>query len=93
MRQVNWGIIGLGAVALQFAKGFNFVNNAKLLGIASKNPYKLNQFKEEFIINSDYCFNEYQSLLENKEKKKIKAIRKVYPQRISEAEPKNVGGN
>lgn len=67
MRQVNWGIIGLGAVALQFAKGFNFVNNAKLLGIASKNPYKLNQFKEEFIINSDYCFNEYQSLLENKE--------------------------
>ncbi len=35
----------------------------------------------------------YETLLENKEKKKIKAIRKVYPQRISEAEPKNVGGN
>ena len=35
----------------------------------------------------------YESLIENKEKKKVKAIKKVYPQRISEAEPKNVGGN
>ena len=32
MKLVNWGIIGLGAVALEFAKGFNLVNNAKLLG-------------------------------------------------------------
>ncbi|MFT4755002.1 MAG: biopolymer transport protein ExbD [Salibacteraceae bacterium] len=33
----------------------------------------------------------YKSLVENKEKAKYKAIRKVYPQRISEAEPKDVG--
>ena len=35
----------------------------------------------------------YESLVENKDKAKVKAIRKVYPQRISEAEPKDVGGN
>jgi biopolymer transport protein ExbD len=35
----------------------------------------------------------YKALVEAKEKKKVKAIRKVYPQRISEAEPKNVGDN
>ncbi|MGB0390342.1 MAG: ExbD/TolR family protein [Salibacteraceae bacterium] len=35
----------------------------------------------------------YESLVENKDKARYKAIRKVYPQRISEAEPKDVGGN
>ena len=34
----------------------------------------------------------FDALLEAKDKPKVKAIRKVYPQRISEAEPKNVGG-
>jgi len=67
VKQVNWGIIGLGEVASQFAKGFNFANNAKLLGIASKNFDKLNQFKEEFSIDGNYCFNNYQTLLENNE--------------------------
>ena len=67
MDQVNWGIIGLGAVALQFAKSFKFANNAKLLGIASKNFDRLNKFKEEFSIANDYCFDNYQSLLENDE--------------------------
>ena len=35
----------------------------------------------------------YESLVEKKDKAKVEAIKKVYPQRISEAEPKNVGGN
>ena len=34
----------------------------------------------------------YDYFLETKDKAKVKAIRKIYPQRISEAEPKNVGG-
>jgi len=34
----------------------------------------------------------YDYFLETKDKDKVKAIRKIYPQRISEAEPKNVGG-
>lgn len=35
----------------------------------------------------------YDYLLEKGDKDKIKAVRKVYPQRISEAEPKNIGGS
>ncbi len=35
----------------------------------------------------------YDYYLETGDKPKVKAIRKIYPQRISEAEPKNVGGN
>lgn len=34
----------------------------------------------------------YESLIEKGDKTRSKAIKKVYPQRISEAEPKNVGG-
>jgi len=67
VKKVNWGIIGLGAIATQFAKGFEGLSNAKLLAIASKNRDKLNKFKENLKINSDYCFNNYQTLLEHKE--------------------------
>jgi len=35
----------------------------------------------------------YDALVEKGDKARAKAIKKVYPQRISEAEPKNVGGN
>lgn len=34
----------------------------------------------------------YDELLKRGEKEKVKAVRKIYPQRISEAEPKDVGG-
>jgi len=40
---------------------------------------------EKFGVSYDY-------LVESNDKPKIKAIRAIYPQRISEAEPKNVGG-
>ena len=35
----------------------------------------------------------FDALMEKGDKDKTKAIKTVYPQRISEAEPKNVGGN
>ena len=67
MKQVNWGIIGLGAIATQFTKGFKDVSNAKLLGIASKHLEKLNKFKEEFKIDNNYCFDSYEELIDNKD--------------------------
>ena len=60
MKQINWGIIGLGSVATQFAKGFRTVDNAKLLGIASKTISKLKKFQKDFEINNSYCFNNYE---------------------------------
>ena len=67
MKKVNWGIIGLGAIATQFAKGFEGLSSSKLLAIASKNTDKLSKFKENLGISSDYCFNNYQDLLKHKE--------------------------
>ena len=65
MKKVNWGIIGLGAIALQFANGFKFSNSAKLLSVASWDLDKVKKFQKKFKIDNDYCFNNYESWLEN----------------------------
>ena len=67
MKKVNWGIIGLGAIASQFVKGFEGLSNSKLLAIASTNQDRLNKFRLDLDISNDFCFNNYQNLLENKE--------------------------
>ena len=63
MKQINWGILGLGNIALKFAEAFKSVKNAKLLGISSKNVDKLNYFKKNFNIETQYSFNRYEDLL------------------------------
>ena len=61
MKQINWGIIGLGNIANTFSEGFLTVHNAKLLSIASHNSEKLKNFR----VNS------------NIEKKHLKLIQKI----------------
>ena len=67
MIKVNWGIIGLGKVASQFANGFKYTSNANLLGAASQNRDRLNKFREDYSIIDNYCFEDYQRLIENKD--------------------------
>ena len=67
MKEINWGIIGLGNVALKFAEGFKFSNISKLKGIASKDQEKLKQFQNTFQVEKEYCFNEYEELLKSNE--------------------------
>tara|TARA_B100001115_G_C15806278_1_gene399229 strand:+ start:82 stop:1110 length:1029 start_codon:yes stop_codon:yes gene_type:complete len=63
MQKVNWGIIGLGSIANEFAKAFNNLNYAKLLAISSKDKKKINIFKNNFEIQDNYCFNNYDELI------------------------------
>ena len=65
MKKLRWGIIGLGAVAYEFAKGFKDSKNAELFGIASKNENKIDKFKKDFVINKNYCFDDYEKIIEN----------------------------
>ena len=65
MKQVNWGIIGLGAVAVQFANGFKYTSNSKLLGIASQDFNKIKVFSKNYNIDDDYCFDDYKNLIKN----------------------------
>ena len=67
MAQVKWGIIGLGNIALKFSEGFQYTKNAKLFAISSRNKNKLQAFKNKFQIDDNYCFTNYDSLLECKD--------------------------
>ena len=67
MKQVKWGIIGLGNIALKFAEGFQYTKNAKLLAISSRSKNKLLTFKNKFQIDDNYCFLNYDSLLKCKD--------------------------
>ncbi len=64
---IKWGIIGLGNVAHGFAKSFDNTKNAKLTAIASKTPDKLSKFKNEFNINPNNCYDDYEKLLNSSE--------------------------
>tara|TARA_B100001093_G_C26817785_1_gene1010534 strand:+ start:452 stop:1480 length:1029 start_codon:yes stop_codon:yes gene_type:complete len=62
---VNWGIIGLGNVAHEFAKSFYNTKNAKLIAIASKSQNKLSRFRANLNIDINNCYNDYENLLKN----------------------------
>jgi len=64
---IKWGIIGLGNVAHGFAKSLHNTKNAKLTAIASKTPDKLFKFKNEFNINPNNCYDDYEKLLNSAE--------------------------
>tara|TARA_Y100000022_G_scaffold123996_1_gene107367 strand:- start:297 stop:1331 length:1035 start_codon:yes stop_codon:yes gene_type:complete len=64
---IKWGIIGLGNVAHEFAKSFYNIKNAQLVAIASKTRNNLIKFKDEFEIDRDNCYDDYEKLLKNNE--------------------------
>ena len=63
MRKINWGIIGLGNIAYEFAKAFAQINNAKLLAISSKDENKLKKFRQQFNVELKFSFKNYQDLI------------------------------
>ena len=65
MKEINWGVIGLGSIAEKFIDGFKNVENAKLKAIASKNSDKLHKFKKRFNLDENYCFSNYNDLIES----------------------------
>ena len=67
MQKINWGIIGLGSVAKEFADAFNEVKNANLLAVASRDYNKIKIFKNNHQIKNDYCFERYEDLINSKE--------------------------
>ncbi len=64
MSVINWGIVGLGNIAHKFADGFKYLKNSRLKGISSKDDLKLNYFKNKHIIKDEYCFKNYNDLIQ-----------------------------
>ena len=66
MKSLNWGILGAGNVANQFAKEFILQkSSAKLCGVASRNIEKSKFFAEKHSIEKFY--GSYEELLEDKD--------------------------
>ena len=67
MKKLNWGIIGLGAVAQNFSEAFAQTSNSILLAIASNNSEKLDSFKKKFFVEDKFTFKNYEDLINCKE--------------------------
>ena len=62
---IKWGILGLGNMANHFAKAVKVLDNAKLVGVASKSQIKLIKFSKDYDISKNYTFNNYKDLIES----------------------------
>tara|TARA_Y100000591_G_scaffold327222_1_gene351267 strand:- start:509 stop:1534 length:1026 start_codon:yes stop_codon:yes gene_type:complete len=63
MKKINWGIIGLGNIAQSFSEGFHNCDNARLLAVSSNKNEKLDQYKNNFKLEREYLFNNYEDLI------------------------------
>ena len=63
---INWGIIGLGNIAHQFAKSLILTKNGRLLAVASNTKKKLDQFRNDYNILIENCYTDYENLISNK---------------------------
>lgn len=62
---IRWGIIGLGNIALRFAKSLSYSNEGKLYAIASRTKEKRNEFYDKY--NCEKVYENYNELLRDEE--------------------------
>ena len=62
---INWGIIGPGKIARNFAIGLQACPNAQLLAVGSRDKNRSKQFAEEFSVPRSY--DSYQALTDDKD--------------------------
>ncbi|BCN29912.1 Gfo/Idh/MocA family protein [Anaeromicropila herbilytica] len=59
----RWGILATGGIASTFAKALNYVEDATLYAVASRNQKKANEFAEEYGIEKAY--DSYEKLVQD----------------------------
>lgn len=62
-KMINWGILGTGLIAQDFAQGLSILPDAKLLGIASRSLEKAENFAQKYQVSR--CYDSYQALTED----------------------------
>ena len=67
MKKINWGIMGLGNIAQIFSESFLNCDNARLLAVSSNKNEKLDQYKNNFELENDYLFDNYEDLIKCKD--------------------------
>ncbi len=61
MNKINWGIIGTGVIANNFAKALNIVKEANIYGVASRSIDKATAFANKYKI--DHVFADYTAMI------------------------------
>lgn len=62
MKEVKWGVIGLGNIAHEFAEGMNGLNQ-RIYAVASRKKESLLEFKEKYAVQKTY--STYEELLDD----------------------------
>ena len=62
---MNWGIIGLGHMAKNFANSIQELENSNLTGVSSRSLLKLIKFGFRFKLNPKYLYKKYEELLQS----------------------------
>lgn len=65
MKTINWGILGTGYAASQFAQGLSTLTDAKLLAIGSRNIETAEKFSRQFNVPRKYA--SYEDLVMDKD--------------------------
>ena len=78
MSVINWGIIGLGNIAYNFASAFEQVKNSKLISLASENNEKLEKFGKQFNIKKDFIFLGSAHNLQEVKVKKLQNVKEIF---------------
>ena len=73
----NWGIIGPGRIAHNFAKGVGVIKDAQVYAIASRNKERADDFAKEYNVGTIY--NSYEEIVDDPE---VDAIYVATPHRF-----------
>ncbi|MFC4721608.1 Gfo/Idh/MocA family protein [Geojedonia litorea] len=65
VKQIKWGIIGLGKIAHKFAQDLNTISNCELYAVASRSQMKADEFATKF--QAKKAYNSYSDLAEDPE--------------------------
>ena len=60
---INWGIIGLGTIALRFSRSLKNIKEGRLYAVASHQPEKLDYYAQEF--GAERLYDDYTALLKD----------------------------
>lgn len=63
MKNIKWGIIGLGHIATKFAHAIKSVDNGELVAVASRSKEKSELFGSQFGLQPDACYGNYEDIL------------------------------
>lgn len=65
MKNIKWGIIGLGGIANKFAQAITKMENTKLIAVASRTKEKSEIFGTNYEVAKEKCYGSYEEIVKD----------------------------